>query len=289
MAKCVTTMHSKVRYSERVGYRESMEKTLKKVVKYGVRIDDVPKKHHKERCFLQKNKIYYKGKVYIFANQNEYHRLVTVYSYKNTVLEEIFQFKESLRKERLYKQMFTTQQGVLYKVSLYKGRIYEIKAVKDKKYNLTPLEDKNLRKMIYKNIMKLLKGKEGGCKITPYLEFINEEEKEIYKRVMEIKPGETITFKQLAAEFNITVQKLSAILKRCPTPILIPTHRIIKTNGQIGSHILSKDLIKKLLNHEKIEANKPVKERREKKLTLIESNNEFLSYNLGSLLQCYYA
>ena len=104
MAKCIQTRHSKVRYSERVDYRESMDNTMKKVIKYGIRIDNVPHKFPIERSFLQRNKIYYKGKVYIFANQNQYRTLLTVYPYKSEVLECIYQKQDKERKEKYYKQ-----------------------------------------------------------------------------------------------------------------------------------------------------------------------------------------
>ena len=155
-SKCISTLHSKVRYSERVGYRESMNKTLQKVLKYGIRLVDVPEKCIKERKYLKRNKIYFQGKIYVFANQNQYHKLLTVYPYHSVVLENLCQSKYRERKEKYYKQFFTSQRKVLYRISLYKNRIYEVKVVSKREYTLELLEDKRYRRNISKDFTKLL-------------------------------------------------------------------------------------------------------------------------------------
>ena len=285
-SKCISTLHSKVRYSERVGYRESMKKTLKKVLKYGIRLEDVPKRYTKERKYLKRNKVYFQGKIYVFAKQNQYHTLLTVYPYHSEVLESLYQSKDRERKEKYYKQFFTSQRKVLYRISLYKNRIYEVKVVSKREYTLELLEDKRYRRNISKHFTKLLNGRQPYWNIPLYLEEIDPFEKSIYKRVLEIKRGETITYKELANEFKITVQKLSRILKKCPIPILIPTHRVIKTNKQVGCHTVSKDLKKHILRLEIINVEK---ESKVKKKVVVnskeETENDYLCYNLSELLQ----
>ena len=286
MAKYVSTWHSKVRYSERVGYRESMKKTLKNVMKYGVRLADVPLKYVKDRKFLKRNKIYYQGKVYIFAGVNQYHVLLTVYPHKSKVLEYLYRNKDSSRKERLYKQMFTTQQGVLYRVSLYKGKIFEVEVVNEKEYTLEPLEDIKERLTISRSMMALIKGRETKFKVNIYLEHLEELEKNVYKKVLEIKKGQTITYKELALEFGTTIQRMSGIIETCPIPIFIPTHRVIKTNGQVGCHRVSKEMKKNILKLEKLEASKPVKIKKQKpKEETKDFKDEYLCYSIGDLFK----
>ena len=71
MSNTKLTMHSKVRFSQRVDYREFMEETVEKVLKYGVRLDDIPIDkiglNYKEIKipFIEKNK---KGNLFEFDN-----------------------------------------------------------------------------------------------------------------------------------------------------------------------------------------------------------------------------
>ena len=50
--KYVPTIHSKVRYSERVNSRDTMDKTVLLAKKYGLRIEDIPLEHNGIRSFL---------------------------------------------------------------------------------------------------------------------------------------------------------------------------------------------------------------------------------------------
>ena len=95
-------MHSKMRYSERVGYRNTMDDTVRLARKYGVRLEDIPntKKNESIRSFMKEDKIYYKDKIYIFAGSGQYKTLITIYCCKNKVLERIFLKKEKIRKQK---------------------------------------------------------------------------------------------------------------------------------------------------------------------------------------------
>ena len=91
MKKYIPTIHSKMRYSQRVGYRETMDDTVHLALKYGVRLEDIPntKENERLRSFIQRDKIYFKGRIYIFANQGEYKTLITVYYTNDKTLEKI--------------------------------------------------------------------------------------------------------------------------------------------------------------------------------------------------------
>ena len=73
---------------------------------------------------------------------------------------------------------------------------------------------------------------------------------------MKVQNKEPITYKDLADKisryhFNITSRKLSEILNRCPILFYIPTHRVIRSNGQTGSFSNDVKLKKMLLDIEK--------------------------------------
>ena len=55
--KYVPTIHSKVRYSQRVNPRDTMDETVLLAKKYGVRIEDIPLEHDGIRGFMGHNKI----------------------------------------------------------------------------------------------------------------------------------------------------------------------------------------------------------------------------------------
>ena len=65
-------MHSKVRFSQRVDYREFIEETVEKVLKYGVRLDDIPIDKIGLRKYMRRSRIYYKGRIYVFDEQLQY-------------------------------------------------------------------------------------------------------------------------------------------------------------------------------------------------------------------------
>lgn len=284
MAKYRPTIHSKVRFSQRVDYRERMDETVKAALKFGVRLDDIPKEHERLRCFMQRDKIYYKERIYIFAEQYQYHTLVTVYYNRSKLLEEIFRKKEKRRKEKYYRQMLTTQSNVLYSITLYKERICEFKIIPKKTYSYKILEDRELMIKISKHMAKLIKGKVSQYDVGTYLEELSDLEKKIYKLVTEIPIGQTMTYKDVANKQKISVQKLSRILNKCPIPIFIPTHRVVKSNGQSGTHTISKEFKKELLKREKeTMINLNINKKKVKEVEVI--TNEHLCYSLSVMLK----
>lgn len=286
MKKYVPTMHSKVRFSQRIGSRCEMNDTVRLALRYGVRLDDVDNiyENRKVRKFLKRNKIYYKGRIYIFAGQNQYKILVTVYNKSIRILDGIFEKKEHARKRKYYHQMYTTQKGNLYSIIFYKDRVVELSPAYNKSYSYEVLTDKFLKKNTSRHLTKLLRGKESPFTLKIYFGCFTELEEKIYKTILDIPFGDTITYKEMALKFEITVQKLTRIINNCPVPILIPTHRVKKSNGQVGSYTLSKEIKKNLLFLEK----KALRENKSKKRnvpTPIKDENEYFSYSIGDLLK----
>ena len=66
--------------------------------------------------------------------------------------------------------------------------------------------------------------------------------------------GKTITYKMLASRLNnkYSVQAIAGSLKRCPFSLLIPSHRVIRSDGKLGSYCLDTDIKKRLLEQEVI-------------------------------------
>lgn len=138
-----------------------------------------------------------------------------------------------------------------------------------------------------KEIRRTIKGYyKGIVKYFPFelnLSNFTNEQKSVYKAVLNVEYGHTITYKELKNKlgFDISYRRLSKILNECPILILIPTHRVIRSNGQAGSFSINTEIKKSLLNIEKKEANlmkKSIKTDDNVEITNIDSG-----YSLGDL------
>ena len=128
----------------------------------------------------------------------------------------------------------------------------------------------------------MLRGKKSNYDINLYFGDFTELEEKVYKKIIEIPLGETLTYKFLADTLGITVQKLTRTIKSCPIPIFIPTHRVIKSNGQLGSYIFTKEVKKTLLLNEK--SNSGIIQIK-KDNVVINTKDEYFCYSIGDLIK----
>jgi methylated-DNA-[protein]-cysteine S-methyltransferase len=122
--------------------------------------------------------------------------------------------------------------------------------------------NKNLYPQLQKLIVEYFKGEpvyifSDKCRIKlnmPYFSFI------VLSLCSHIGYGETVTYAQLAtlADNPKAARAVGNILAKNPMPLVIPCHRIIKTNGQTGgfSAAGSIQIKKKLLEMETKNANR---------------------------------
>ena len=75
----------------------------------------------------------------------------------------------------------------------------------------------------------------------------------VYKELCKIKYGELISYKALAARVNNSkaYRAVGMACKNNPLPLLIPCHRVIRENGDIGGFTGGINLKKFLINLEK--------------------------------------
>ena len=294
MKKCVVTFHSKVRYSERVNYRNTMDETLRLVVKNGLRMEDIPSEHPYLKGFLSNNKIYYDGYIYIFANLTSKKRraLITMYKYPSPVLADLFNKKQQQIKSSkgfLYdlsiRQMFITVEDEQYKVIFNRKKIIGLYLAKEQDDVFPILHDLNVYNRLVNQITNYKKGivKKINFDIDYY--YFTDEEAIIYKKLLNINYGQTITYKDFLEEIrlNITPQKLGIILKKCPIDYLVPTHRVVRCNGQVGSHKEGKQFKKNLLNIEKNNVSSLFVKIENQYNTNVKTNERF-SYSIGEAL-----
>ena len=101
--------------------------------------------------------------------------------------------------------------------------------------------------------------------------------------MLEIPYGKTMNYKSLADALNMSTQKLTRILNNCTIPILIPTHRVIKSNGNVGSYFTSIELKKLILKSELENINKIKLEAEDN--VIEESEGDYLSFSLSDLIK----
>ncbi|BBP45580.1 hypothetical protein THMIRHAS_09530 [Thiosulfatimonas sediminis] len=77
----------------------------------------------------------------------------------------------------------------------------------------------------------------------------------IYQLLLDVPKGKITTYSALAAAANSrAVRAVGSAMRKNPYPIIVPCHRVIKSNGQIGDYALGGKAIKaKLLQLEGIE------------------------------------
>jgi len=76
--------------------------------------------------------------------------------------------------------------------------------------------------------------------------------KKIYAVLLTIPPGEIRTYAWLARKVGKPrhSRAIGQILKRNPWPLLVPCHRIVKSNGELGGYALGVKTKKNLLDLE---------------------------------------
>jgi len=65
----------------------------------------------------------------------------------------------------------------------------------------------------------------------------------VYKIVEKIPKGKVMTYKQVAEKLNSkSYRAVGQALKNNPKPIIIPCHRVIKSNGEVGGYFGNNDI-----------------------------------------------
>ncbi|MEN2995033.1 MAG: methylated-DNA--[protein]-cysteine S-methyltransferase [Thermodesulfovibrio sp.] len=88
------------------------------------------------------------------------------------------------------------------------------------------------------------------------LQDISDFDKKVLELTNEIPYGKTVTYSWIAKKLNTSPRAVGQALKRNPLPIVIPCHRVIKSNGSLGGYSLGLEIKKWLIEHERIVASK---------------------------------
>ncbi len=79
-------------------------------------------------------------------------------------------------------------------------------------------------------------------------------EEKIYKKLLTVPHGKITTYNELSKSIGLeNGQRLvGQIMKKNPLPAIIPCHRVIKSNGDIGGYLFGIDIKKNMLRKEGI-------------------------------------
>ena len=76
----------------------------------------------------------------------------------------------------------------------------------------------------------------------------------VYEKLLEVPEGRITTYKELANAVGLKngSRVIGNIMKKNPFPILIPCHRVVKSDGKIGGYVYSERIKSQMLAKEGI-------------------------------------
>ncbi|AUB78284.1 hypothetical protein BBH56_03645 [Spiribacter roseus] len=87
---------------------------------------------------------------------------------------------------------------------------------------------------------------------------------QVWRALAELRAGEPVSYSELAARIGRpgAARAVASAVAANPVPVLLPCHRVIRRNGQIGQYIGGASRKRDLLAHERIDRSNPhVRER----------------------------
>ena len=108
------------------------------------------------------------------------------------------------------------------------GKIFQIKFGKTKKQNKS-----RLLLIFKKKLIQFLNKKKNIIKV-PYKMHGNTRQIKIWNELKKIKTGETKSYGEIAKKFNFSPRYVGKVCGQNKLMLLIPCHRVIKSDGSLG-------------------------------------------------------
>ena len=79
-------------------------------------------------------------------------------------------------------------------------------------------------------------------------------EERVYKKLLEVPPGMVTTYGELAKAVGLRngQRAIGRIMNKNPYPVIVPCHRVIKSNGKIGGYAWGEMIKTNMLSKEGI-------------------------------------
>ena len=103
-------------------------------------------------------------------------------------------------------------------------------------YNKSIVERSGRIRILIRNICGYFKGKNVRLNFPIDMEAMTEFEKKVYKQTIKIPFGKVKTYKWLAEKAGVPngARAVGNALSTNPVPLIIPCHRIVKSDGRLG-------------------------------------------------------
>ena len=77
-------------------------------------------------------------------------------------------------------------------------------------------------------------------------------EDKVYKKLLEVPPGMVTTYGELAKAVGLKngQRAIGRIMNKNPYPVIVPCHRVIQSNGQIGGYAWGEKIKTNMLSKE---------------------------------------
>ena len=128
-----------------------------------------------------------------------------------------------------------------------KGKIFKVKFGRLKKQKKT-----KILKKFKKNLLRFFDKKTSNIKI-PHKVKGNKSRKKIWSELKKIKMGQTKSYGQIAKKYKLSPRHIGKICSQNKLMLLVPCHRVIRTDGTLGGFTSAGGirLKRKLLEFEK--------------------------------------
>ena len=79
-------------------------------------------------------------------------------------------------------------------------------------------------------------------------------EKKIYKKLLQVPSGRITTYAELSRSIGLKhgQRLIGQIMKKNPFPVIVPCHRVVKSNREVGGYAFGVNIKKNMLSKEGI-------------------------------------
>ena len=79
-------------------------------------------------------------------------------------------------------------------------------------------------------------------------------DKKIYKKLLQVPPGKITTYAELSRSIGLQhgQRLIGQIMKKNPFPVIIPCHRVVKSNREVGGYAFGVNIKRNMLTKEGI-------------------------------------
>ena len=83
-------------------------------------------------------------------------------------------------------------------------------------------------------------------------------EQRVYKKLLQVPTGCVVTYGELsrAVGLHIGQRLVGQIMKKNPFPVIVPCHRVVKSDGSIGGYAFGENIKKNMLLNEGVETHR---------------------------------